>query len=214
MEVLVLGLSRTGTSSTRQALKDLGHKKVYHTFSIIFDEPDHGDIWVEAFKAKSEDGPEFNDWDRLLGTYTAVTDVPCAIFWKELINVYPNAKVVLTVRDSTDAWYKSYKDTINQLTQTAYLKPSLLVQFFHLFLSSHSFDRLMKYQILYTPRGRFEAEGRGWYEQHNAVITRVPKESLLVFNVKQGWKPLCKFLGKRFRRSHFRGCLRRSSIER
>lgn len=55
----------------------------------------------------------------------------------------------------------------------------------------------MKYQILYTPRGRFEAEGRDWYEQHNAaVIAGVPKENLLVFNVKQGWEPLCKFLGK------------------
>jgi hypothetical protein len=42
---------------------------------------------------------------------------------------------------------------------------------FRLFLPSHGFDRLMKYQILYTPRGRFEAEGREWYEQHNAAVT-------------------------------------------
>jgi Sulfotransferase domain len=126
-----------------------------------------------------------------------VTDVPCAIFWKELVEAYPTAKVVLTVRDSTDAWYKSYSDTINYLTQTAYLKPSLALRFFSLFLPSHGFDRLMRYQILYTPRGRFEAEGRDWYEQHNAaVIAGVPKENLLVFNVKQGWEPLCKFLGK------------------
>lgn len=58
--------------ATRQALKDLGHERVYHTYSIIFDEPDHGDIWVEAFKAKFENGSPFKgqDWDRLLGKYT------------------------------------------------------------------------------------------------------------------------------------------------
>ena len=92
MELLVLGLSRTGTScepyrifpqlytvcsfkfsAIRQALKDLGHERVYHTFSVYFDEPDHGDIWVEAFKGKFEGGKPFrgNDWERLLGKYTA-----------------------------------------------------------------------------------------------------------------------------------------------
>lgn len=90
-------------------MKDLEHEKVFHTFSIILDEPDHGDIWMEASQAKLEGGSLFNDWDRLLGKYTvrflpafgtlillnemltsakAVTDVPRAIFWKQLIEAF------------------------------------------------------------------------------------------------------------------------------
>jgi Sulfotransferase domain len=113
-----------------------------------------------------------------LTSIKAVTSVPFAIFWKELVAAYPNAKAILTHRDTTEAWYKSYSHTIDHLTQAAYLKPSLAVRFFRLFLPSHGFDRLVKYQILYTPRGRFEAKGRAWYEQRNAaVIAGVPKES-------------------------------------
>jgi hypothetical protein len=109
----------------RQVLKDLGHEKIYHTYPALFDEPDHCDIWVKAFKAKFEGGlhlplktrtgcwentpfksPIFC-WsfvfsDAMLTKPWGVTDLPCAIFWKELLEADRNAKIILTVRDSED----------------------------------------------------------------------------------------------------------------
>ena len=70
MKVLCLGVSRTGTSSMRQALIDLGYSDCYHYASILNDNPRDNEMWVEAFEAKFQGkGKPFEraEWDRLLG---------------------------------------------------------------------------------------------------------------------------------------------------
>ena len=130
-----------------------------------------------------------------------MTDVPCSIFWRELLAAYPSAKVILTVRDSTAAWAKSYSATINYVTERDYTPPTplpSLTRFLYSWLlpAETPFDRLMKVQVKHTPRGTFRRDGREWYERHNAEVqAAVSEEQLLVYNVKQGWGPLCGFLG-------------------
>lgn len=94
MEVLVLGVSRTGTSSTREALKILGFRDVYD-YDYMTWHWGHAELWSKAIRAKWEGGPPMtrDDWDTLLGRCRAVVDNPANLFGKELSEVYPEAKV-------------------------------------------------------------------------------------------------------------------------
>jgi hypothetical protein len=108
MKVLVLGHSRTGTFSMRTALLSLGYLDVYHAFEIFWGNKSDLQLWGQAIEAKFEGkGKPFTkeQWDQLLGHCQAVTDTPCNMFGKELIEAYPNAKVILTTRDP-DAWHR------------------------------------------------------------------------------------------------------------
>lgn len=105
----------------RQALIDLGYKDCYHFTALLQENPRDMDMWIDAFKGKfhgggdgGEDDDEFTkeQWDQLLGHCMAVTDTPCTVFYKELLEAYPHAKVILTVRDDRDQWFKSIMQTI------------------------------------------------------------------------------------------------------
>ena len=87
MEVLSLGLARTGTLSMQEALKILGHVNTYH-YSSIFANVQDADMWNEALRAKYKGrGKPFGrrEWDQLLGHCGAITDVPAVCFWRELL---------------------------------------------------------------------------------------------------------------------------------
>ncbi|KAF2809717.1 uncharacterized protein BDZ99DRAFT_339877, partial [Mytilinidion resinicola] len=167
LRVLVLGQSRTGTSSMRAALKILGHDEVFH-FMHLFENPLQTPQWERAFQAKFEPdtSPPFtkSDWDALLGHCSALTDTPCHIFAEELVTTYPDAKVILTLRDNA-VWLSGYLDIMHRC------------------------------MVRYTSLGRIPEEGRQYYEKRNEAVHRlVPPSNLLVFNVKQGWDPLCQLL--------------------
>lgn len=94
MQVLALGLSRCGTESLKFALEDLGYKGVYHGFEV---KADQCMVWSRLWDAKAiGSGPVIGveAFDKLIGNYEAVTDAPCNMFGKELIEAYPNAKVL------------------------------------------------------------------------------------------------------------------------
>ncbi|KAJ7127634.1 hypothetical protein C8R44DRAFT_778624 [Mycena epipterygia] len=119
MQVLGLGFSRTGTASMRIALEMLEYKKTNHGFAV-WTNPSERAMWTEAINAKFfGKGRLYGraDWDRLLGHCMAVTDVPHLLFAEELIAAYPEAKVILTMRDP-DSWWKSYEETISSALQS------------------------------------------------------------------------------------------------
>jgi hypothetical protein len=201
MKFLCLGLSRTGTSSLRQALLDLGISDVYHFTSVISENPPDADLWIKALEAKLEHrGPEFKkeDWDSLLGHCMAVSDHPCLTFTYELLEMYPDAQVILTVRDNVDVWYESVMDTIWKFVELR-ISPDVSWgrKFWRGLLDRGPFERMTEL-IHLNPVGmywEFPTRGRMFYEEHNEKIRKkVPKDRLLEFNVKQGWGPLCEFL--------------------
>ncbi|TDZ16167.1 putative membrane protein [Colletotrichum orbiculare MAFF 240422] len=123
MKVLCLGLGRTGTASLRVALKQLGFQDTYHMLSASTENPLDCLLWSEALAAKYDGtGERFGraKWDALLGHCQAVCDWPAASFADELIEAYPDAKVVLTTRD-VDSWYKPTKATVNWRAQHDYM---------------------------------------------------------------------------------------------
>ena len=188
MKVICAGLAKTGTTSLAKALQVLGYN--------VYDFKEHYEFhlqqWLDSFETDRH--PNFKE---IYHGVDAVTDVPPAFWFEEISAAFPEAKVILTVRDSEDAWLKSWKEHLQ-----------LALEFFTKFYTRPLFIvvpwmRKMKRFIdtlHHAIYGSFNPEAtalyRVKYRQHNERVQAViPAEKLLVFNVKQGWKPLCEFLG-------------------
>ena len=128
-------------------------------------------------------------------TEQAVTDSPCAIFADDLIQAYPEAKVILTVRDDSQAWKRSMEKTIISMVQHGKRK-SFLDRVHSLYRSPSPFEEYGAKITRYTRLLDVMWDYRRIYDDHNAWVQRLVKQGdrLLIFNVKQGWGPLCEFL--------------------
>ena len=222
MQVLSLGMPRTGTVSMQAALELLGYEPTYHGYTALYN-LDHLPAWTAAFEAKyHHNGEPFTrqDWDRLLGEFGAVTDSPCICFAEDLINAYPDAKVVLVERD-VDAWYQSFQGLIDEYYLPIhrilqYLDPKLIGpaarMFAYVFKDKQGFYRA-------DSKKELQQNAKTIYKEHYELVRRVcPKERLLEFDLKDGWGPLCGFLGKEepevpFPRLNERGSLAERSKE-
>ncbi|KAH7321806.1 hypothetical protein BKA65DRAFT_540958 [Rhexocercosporidium sp. MPI-PUGE-AT-0058] len=191
MEILALGMARSGTDSLKQALEVLGYDKVYHGFDLLAT-PEQLPFWRDATIAKFEGGKKFtrDDWDRIFGNCRAISDLPAVIFAKELIEAYPEAKIILSARD-VDAWHRSMTLSIDANTHDKVRK---FMQLFHPLTFQYTvFVKL--YEIFF--RGDFKNQGKNVYEEYNAMVRGLaPKERFLEYHVSQGWEPLCEFLEK------------------
>ncbi|PVH68811.1 hypothetical protein DL98DRAFT_204760 [Cadophora sp. DSE1049] len=194
MKVLILGLGRTGTASMRTAMKELGYVDTYHMMNCSIENPPDALMWMDALAAKYDGvGAPFTraDWDQLLGNCQAVCDWPAVAFAKELIEAYPEAKVILTNRD-VDSWHASTMKTVFWRVSDPELK----------YLQHFSWAAGMYYPMLKKFfdtffKGDFEHRGKEIFINHyNEVRSLVPKENLLEFKVQDGWEPLCRFLGQ------------------
>ncbi|KAF9877042.1 hypothetical protein CkaCkLH20_05308 [Colletotrichum karsti] len=149
-------------------------------------------LWSEALAAKFDGVGEFgkDKWDALLGHCQAVCDWPAASFAEELIDAYPDAKVLLTTRD-VDKWYNSAIDTVNWRANDTFLWALSFVDW----ASSMYYPMLNKYWTTIF-KGDFEKNGKEVFLAHNEHIRKlVPADNLLEFRMSDGWEPLCKFLG-------------------
>ena len=187
MKVICAGLAKTGTTSLARALQVLGYN--------VYDFKEHCEFHLQQWLDSFETGHHPNFKEIYQGV-DAVTDVPPAFWFEEISAVFPEAKVILTVRDSEDAWLKSWKEHLQLGKEfvTFYTKPLFIVVPW-MRKARHFVDTSRR--AIY---GSFNPEAtalyRVKYRQHNERVQAViPAEKLLVFNVKQGWKPLCEFLG-------------------
>lgn len=177
----------------RKALERLGYAKCYHMLCASVENPPDCLMWHDALNAKYNGEGEFGrkEWDQLLGDCQAVCDWPACAFAKELIEAYPNAKVILNTRD-IDQWHSS-------VTKTVYWRVSDPE---HKFLANFSWAAGMYYPMLNKFfetffRGDFVNKGKQVYREHAAEIrSLVPPERLLEYNINDGWAPLCEFLEK------------------
>lgn len=176
LEVIGAGLGRTGTVSLKLALEQLGFGPCYHMTELLM-HPDHAPGWVRA-----ADGHP--DWEGIFCGYAATVDYPGCTFWRELAQLYPSAKVLLSVRDP-DQWFESTQATIFNDASSATLNASPLREFFEKTVWRDCRDRIHDRAFMVE-----------LFRRHNAEVERIiPPERLLIFNVTQGWEPLCEFLG-------------------
>jgi hypothetical protein len=94
MEVLALGMPRTGTASMQAALRILGYSDVSHGFDLVY-QPISSNAWEVAVDAKFYGkGPPCSReiFDAILGRCAAATDVPSSFFAEELLAAYPDVR--------------------------------------------------------------------------------------------------------------------------
>ncbi len=174
--VIGAGFGRTGTLSMRTALERLGFGPCDHMVENE-EHPERFALWDGALRQKTADEPI--DWRPLLTGFQAIVDWPGAYFWRELTTAHPKAKVVLTVRDP-ERWVDSISATIFAMSDEQLPEGSRDIIFTRTFN-----DRL-------TDRAHCLAV----FAQHvQAVRETIAPNQLLVFGVREGWDPLCAFLG-------------------
>jgi hypothetical protein len=141
------------------------------------------------------------DWEAVLGEYEAAVDWPACTFYDKLLERNPDAKVILSVRDP-GSWYESVRNTIYALSVVVPRHPLYRIGYtlVGLFVFRGSGNANLADEIIWqgTFDGRFEEKAYATevFERHNAEVRqRVPADRLLVYDVKEGWGPLCDFLG-------------------
>lgn len=194
LQVIGAGFGRTGTLSLKTALEELGFGPCYH-MTEVFKHLEHFDLWEKAL-----DGEQV-EWQDIFANYRATLDWPACSFYQELIQAYPDAKVLLTVRDP-EKWYTSVTNTIYRASNQANKSlPSRFLQpLVGLFLPFVPKIGRLGQRMLWrnTFHGKFEDRDYAIaiFNQHIEEVKRtIPPEKLLVYNVKEGWEPLCNFLG-------------------
>lgn len=184
LEVIDPGFGRTGTLSLKHALDHLGLGPCHH-MEEIFLHPEQVAHW-QAIAAKKP-----VDWSAVFSGYRSQVDWPGAHVWRELAAAYPKAKVVLTVRPEA-SWWDSFSQTIGRFAATYREMP----------LPPHiraMVDAWMALAGQETFGGVFDNRERAlaaYRRRTEEVRAAIPPERLLVFDVAEGWEPLCRFLGK------------------
>jgi hypothetical protein len=175
LKVIGSGFGRTGTMSLKLALERLGFEPCYHMVEV-FQNPQAPGLWLDAAEGRP-------DWEAIFEGYAATVDWPSASFYETLARAYPEAKVVHTERDA-EAWFRSTQATI--FAQDLDAAP----------------DQTWARMVLKVVGELFEGGLHdketviSAYKAHNARVREViPAERLLVYEVAQGWEPLCRFLG-------------------
>jgi Sulfotransferase domain len=191
MKLIGAGLPRTGTLTQKVALEQLGLAPCYHWVNVIAD-LDQVELWDRAL-----DGEAI--WDRVFDGQQATVDWPGGYFYRELIDAYPDAKVLLSVRDP-QSWEPSFRETIWTMSYGQTLMPLLARARAEIDPQWKRYLELVD-RMFWGPQGTFAAgnEPQQLIDQmleHNAEVQRVvPADRLLVWEVTDGWEPLCEFLG-------------------
>jgi hypothetical protein len=180
MQVIGTGVGRTGTYSLKLAINQLGLGPCFHMEEVILNMPRQVPLWSAALNGAP-------DWQAIYEGYPSAVDWPTAGFFRELCEVYPSAKFVLTQR-SPESWVDSFCGTIYELLAGRDQAPPEMRDWLE--MSAGVIARTG------FPDGLDRDALMEAFVAHNdAVRATIPSGQLLVFEVKQGWGPLCEFLG-------------------
>jgi hypothetical protein len=180
VKIIGAGFGRTGTLSLKNALEQLGFDPCCHMLEVAW-RAERARLWLDAAQGMAV------DWSQVLAGYQATVDWPGCAFYGELMEAFPDAQVILTVRDP-EAWYESARKTINDRPSARPPTPDDTI--------GTQMIRAVVWQG--SMEGAFDDKAKAIdiYNRHNEEVRRrVPADRLLVFEARQGWEPLCDFLG-------------------
>ncbi|MBT8041472.1 MAG: hypothetical protein KJN78_14610 [Gammaproteobacteria bacterium] len=179
MHVIGAGVGRTGTYSLKLAINQVGLGSCHHMDEVLHNMPAQVPLWSAAVSGKA-------DWSKIYDGYESAVDWPTACFFRELLEEFPKAKFVLTLRDP-ERWADSFSATIYKLLGSANQAP----QEMRAWLAMAS-EVIAKTGF---PAGLERDQLVEAFNSHNeAVKATIPASQLLVFDVREGWGPLCDFL--------------------
>ena len=193
LQVIGVGFARTGTTSLSAALDILGLGPCYHMFEVMND-PARVRQWLDIARGAEP------HWDRVFDGYRSAVDWPVAAYWQELADAYPDAKLVLTVRDP-DSWYDSVRRTIFKIRidppggvagAAARLAEKVSPDLRAFLAMTHETIEQPLFDGRLTDRAYMTSVFTRHIEQVQAAF---PAGRLLTFRATDGWPPLCDFLG-------------------
>ncbi|MFI0373292.1 sulfotransferase family protein [Actinomadura sp. 1N219] len=196
MKVIGAGFGRTGTASLKAALERLDFGPCYHMSAVIA-EPRRVRQWLDIGEGQAA------DWDDVFAGYRSALDWPASSYWRELADHYPDAKVVLTVRDP-ERWYDSVASTIFARALAERRRLPLRRRIVRWLVRRRSPDfalypRMARATVMDRVfGGRIDDRDHvlDVFDRHIAEVkAAIPDGRLLVFDVAEGWEPLCAFLG-------------------
>jgi Sulfotransferase domain len=188
MKVIGAGFGRTGTMSLKGALEQIGFGPSFHMIDLVRD-PGPLPQWQAAAAG------ERMDWTEVLAGWQSSVDWPGCTFWEQMAETWPEAKVLLSVREP-EAWYRSCLNSIHEAKEMAMRgeleggsenapDPEVIGMINDLIWNG-------------TFHGRFLEKDYAIdvFRRHNEDVQRkVPADRLLVYEISSGWEPLCSFLG-------------------
>lgn len=187
LEVIGAGWGRTATTSLKAALEMLGFAPCHHMHEVLANQAEQ----VPFFQA-AVDG-ETMDWEALFANYKAAVDWPSSHYWRELAAYYPEAKVILSVRDE-ESWWNSFSRTIlvpMQVPLDTIDDPERLAL-------SRMVNTLIADRVFGCAPDDKDAVLARYRAHIEDVKSALPPERLLVLELeaREEWGPLCDFLGR------------------
>jgi hypothetical protein len=191
MELIGAGMPRTGTLTQKVALEMLGLGPCYHMVDVLAD-LDQARLWQRALDGEAP-------WEQIFAGFNSTVDWPGGYFYRELMDVYPHAKVLLSVREP-QAWERSMRETVWAVRHGESLVRLLSSAQAHVNPQWRGFLEMID-RLVWEGEGTF-ASGHAQPQQlidtmirhHREVEQEVPSERLLVWSVEEGWERLCEFL--------------------
>ncbi len=179
LEIIGAGFGRTGTYSLKAGLELLGFGPCHHMSEVAAD-PGQIEAWAQVANGRP-------DFDVIFAGYRAAVDFPVSAYWREVLDASPDARVILSYRDAED-WYGSFSQTILPLILDREAWPHRAVPWF---------EMMEKVIIGKALRGQTDRDGilKAYRDNEAAVRDLEAQGRALVFSVRDGWTPLCRFLG-------------------
>jgi hypothetical protein len=148
--------------------------------------PKHMNLWKDAAQGKPV------NWNDIFAGYQSSLDFPASLYYRELMSAYPSARVILTVREP-ERWYQSMYETA--YTMMEIYTPAWVKEYVPPYKRFADLIDLLIWDGLFSGRFADKEYAIQIYNSHIEQVKRnVPADKLLVFNVKEGWEPLCNFL--------------------
>lgn len=184
IKVIGAGFGRTGTLSLKHALEQLGFDKSHHMLEVAKSRSQIN-YWSDIADKKPV------DWHQVFEGYQSTTDFPACVYFEELAECYPDAKIVLSVRDE-DSWYKSVEQTILPMSTAV---PGWLMAIAPPLRRMYAAVDKIVWNDTFGGRADDGEHAKAVFRAHNQrVIDSFPEDRVLVFQAKEGWEPLCRFL--------------------
>jgi hypothetical protein len=179
LSVIGAGVGRTGTYSLKLALNQLGVGPCHHMEEVLLNMPVQVPLWAAAAAGRP-------DWEAVFKGYPSAVDWPVAGFFREMLAAYPKAKFILTHR-SVESWVESFSATIYKLIAAQDQMPPEMRDWL-------AMGRAVIAKTGFPDRLDQAALARAFTAHNEAVKATIPAAQLLVYQVKEGWEPLCNFL--------------------
>jgi hypothetical protein len=191
VELIGAGLPRTGTLTQKEALEILGVAPCFHWVDVLADLEGQVPLWDGAMDGRVEPA-------QILDGYRSTADWPGGFFYRQLLESNPDAKVLLSVRDP-ERWEPSFRETIVDMGHGESLIRLLASARAHIDPKWRRYlefvDRMFWSEEGTFPRGHSPSDLIEGFNAHNEEVKRVvPPDQLLVWEVSEGWEPLCAFL--------------------